>query len=424
MIFRPVLILLFSAVCLSAAEEKKLPAPSVPSAQEAIANDPQRYKDLAFFLRALAIVRENYVDKDKVSDEKLLKAALSGMLRQLDEFSTYEDPDRFKAIREDTSGQFAGVGMTLSRRGPAVEVISVLDGSPAQKAGLLPGDVLTEINGKQTAKISFRECISQLKGKPGTPVTLKVYRKTADSYRTFSLKREMIRISSVRGAKILPDSIGYLALSGFSLTTEKDLDRALEEFEKKKVKGIILDLRNNPGGLLQSAIQICSRFLKKGELVVSTEGQTEASKKKFYSVDSGKYLDVPLVLLVNRGSASAAEILAGCLQDHNRAVLIGTKTFGKGSVQTMIPLPDKGAMRLTTAKYYTPSRKVIHGNGIVPDIIVPLTPAAEAQLSMQLGSAPGEVVPERKDGVRDIQLERALEVLKGVNLFLKNKKAE
>lgn len=394
-----------------------LPAPSIKEAAE---NDPYLYKDIAFFLRALAIVRENYVDKEKVSDSKLLKAALRGMLQELDEFSMYEAPERFKAIREDTAGRFAGIGLTLSRRGNAVQVVSVVDGAPAQKAGLLPGDVLTEVAGKPVTKMTFQECVSMLKGAPGTKVAVKVYRRKTDAYQEFTLTREFIKIPSLRGVRIIDGEFGYLRITNFSNPTAADLDKALEEFAKKKVRGIVIDLRNNPGGLLNSAIEVCSRFLKKGELVVYTEGQSARAKQEFHAADAKKYLDIPLVLLVNGNSASAAEIFSGCLQDHNRAVLLGTKTFGKGSVQTVIPLPDKGAMRLTTAKYYTPSRRVIHGRGITPDIIVPMTPASEAVLAMQLNLAPGEVHMKNGGGVKDVQLERALELLKGVNLFMKN----
>lgn len=394
-----------------------LPAPSIKDAAE---NDPYLYKDIAFFLRALAIVRENYVDKEKVSDSKLLKAALRGMLQELDEFSMYEAPERFKAIREDTAGRFTGIGLTLSRRGNAVQVVFVVDGAPAQKAGLLPGDVLTEVAGKPVTKMTFQECVSMLKGAPGTKVAVKVYRRKTDAYQEFTLTREFIKIPSLRGVRIIDGEFGYLRITNFSNPTAADLDKALEEFAKKKVRGIVIDLRNNPGGLLNSAIEVCSRFLKKGELVVYTEGQSARAKQEFHAVDAKKYLDIPLVLLVNGNSASAAEIFSGCLQDHNRAVLLGTKTFGKGSVQTVIPLPDKGAMRLTTAKYYTPSRRVIHGRGITPDIIVPMTPASEAVLAMQLNVAPGEVHMKNGGGVKDVQLERALELLKGVNLFMKN----
>ena len=400
------------------------PALPVPSIKEAAEKAPYLYKEIAFFLRALAIVRENYVDKDKASDEKLLKAALRGMLQELDEFSTYEAPEQFKAIREDTAGRFAGIGLTLSQRGRAVQVVSVVDGAPAQKAGLLPGDVLTDVAGKPVAKMTFQECVSMLKGAPGTRVTVRVYRRKTDAFQEFTLTREIIRIPSLRGVRIIDGKFGYLRITNFSNPTAADLDKVLAEFAEKNVKGIIIDLRNNPGGLLSAAIEVCSRFLKKGELVVYTEGRSARAKQEFHAVEAKKYLDVPLVLLVNGNSASAAEIFSGCLQDHNRAVLLGTKTFGKGSVQTMIPLPDQGAIRLTTAKYYTPSRRVIHGRGITPDIIVPMTPASEAALAMRLNTAPGEVYAENGRGVKDIQLERALELLKGVTLFMKNRNIE
>ena len=412
----------------NAADEKKTaeeqpasPFLPLPSIGEAVEKDPYLYKDIAFFLRALAIVRENYVDKDKVSDEKLLKAALRGMLQELDPFSMYETPEQLKAIREDTTGRFAGIGLTLSLRGNLVQVVSVVDGAPAQKAGILPDDVLTEIDGIPAAKMSFRSCVAKLKGPPGTQVKVRVYRRSSDKNLNFTLTRSLIKIPSLRGAKVIGDEFGYIRIMNFSATTAQDLDKVLADFAARKVKGIVIDLRNNPGGLLNAAVEVCSRFLKKGELVVYTEGQSERAKQRFYAVDAEKCLDLPLVLLVNGNTASAAEIFAGCLQDHNRAVLLGTKTFGKGSVQTVIPLADRGAMRLTTGKYYTPSRRVIHEKGITPDILVSMTPASEALLSMRLNSEPGEIHAKDRRGVKDIQLERALELLKGVDLFMKNR---
>lgn len=426
------LLLSFCAIAVSAEEKtpenkqkgsEKTAAPSLslPPVRDAIEKDPHPYRDIAFFLRAFAIVRENYVDKEKVSDEKLLKAALRGMLRELDPFSMYETPEQLKAIREDTTGRFAGIGLTLSQRGNVVQVVSVVDGAPAQKAGLLPGDQLIEVGGEPVAKMSFRDCVAKLKGPPGTQVKVKVYRRSADAYREFTLTRAFVRIPSLRGAKVIGGEFGYVRITNFSATTAQDLDKVLADFAAKKVKGVVIDLRNNPGGLLNSAVEVCSRFLKKGDLVVYTEGQSERARQHFYAVDAVKYLDLPLVLLVNGNSASAAEIFAGCLQDHNRAVLLGSKTFGKGSVQTVIPLSDKGAMRLTTGKYYTPSRRVIHEKGITPDIVVPMTPAAEALLALRLNTEPGEILPKNGRGIKDVQLERALELLKGVDLFMKNR---
>ena len=397
------------------------PALPLPSIREAIEKDPHLYRDVLFFLRALAIVRENYVDRGKVSDGKLLKAALRGMLQELDPFSMYEGPEQLRALKEDTAGRFAGVGMTLSRRGNAVQVVSLVDGAPARKAGILPGDVLTEVDGHSVAKMNFRDCVARLKGPPGTQVKIKVYRRSSDAVFDFTLTRAFIKIPSLHGVKVIGNEFGYIRISSFSRTTAGDLDKALADFAAKKVRGIVIDLRNNPGGLLSAAIEVCSRFLKKGDLVVYTEGQSERSKQRFYAGDAVKYPDIPLVLLVNGNTASAAEIFSGCLQDHHRAVLLGTKTFGKASVQTVIPLPDKGAMRLTTGKYYTPSRRVIHEKGIMPDIAVPVTPGAEALLALRLNTEPGEILAKDGRGVKDIQLERALELLKGVDLFLKNR---
>ena len=404
-----------------AGKRSAMPALPLPSVRKAIEQDPHLYKEIAFFLRALAIVRENYVDREKVSDGKLLKAALRGMLQELDPFSMYEEPEQLRALREDTAGRFAGIGLTLSRRGNTVQVVSLVDGAPAQKAGLLPGDVLIEVDGRPVAKMTFRDCVARLKGPPGTEVKVKVYRRKPDAVFDFTLTRAFIKIPSLHGVKVIGNEFGYIRISSFSRATAGDLDKALADFAAKKVRGIVIDLRNNPGGLLSAAIEVCSRFLKKGDLVVYTEGQSERSKQRFYAGDAVKYPDIPLVLLVNGNTASAAEIFSGCLQDHHRAVLLGTKTFGKASVQTVIPLPDKGAMRLTTGKYYTPSRRVIHEKGIMPDIAVPVTPGAEALLALRLNTEPGEILAKDGRGVKDIQLERALELLKGVDLFLKNR---
>ena len=399
------------------AEKAIAPNLSLPPVRDAIEKDPHPYRDIAFFLRALAIVRENYVDRDKVSDEKLLKAALRGMLQELDPFSMYETPEQLKAIREDTTGRFAGIGLTLSQRGNVVRVVSVVDGAPAQKAGVLPGDQLIEVGGEPVAKMRFRDCVAKLKGVPGTQVKIKVYRGSADAYREFTLTRAFVRIPSLRGAKVIGGEFGYVRITNFSATTAQDLDKVLADFAAKKVKGVVIDLRNNPGGLLKAAVEVSSRFLKKGELVVYTEGQSERARQRFYAVDAVKYLDIPLVLLVNGNSASAAEIFSACMQDYKRAILVGARSFGKGSVQVIIPLSDGGALRITTAKYYTPGRKEIHGRGVDPDIAVNTSPAGSMAIARHL-SMRGDKVPLIRDGkYRDIQLERAIEILKGVTIF-------
>lgn len=423
-----VLALSFSSLsfCDEPQDDKDKPeaqSGDVPEEQPQITKDSP-YKSLNFFIQALLFVRENYVDQDKVTFDNLMHAALKGMLQELDPFSSYETPERFKSMMEDTNGKFAGIGIVLTVKNNVLEIVNVMEDSPAFKSGLMAGDIVLEIDGKNISRVEFQQCIAMLKGKPGTKVTIKVYRRSDDTTRDFSVERAIIAVSSVKGTRIIDNSIGYVRITQFTATTARDLDAALAKFRENHVKGIIVDVRGNPGGLLTSAIEVCSRFLKKGEMVVSTEGRTAAQRVEYRSLESEKDVNIPLAVLINGSSASASEIFAGCMQDHKRAILVGSKSFGKGSVQTIVPMgQNNGAIRLTTAKYYTPSKKVIHGNGVEPDIIVALSPATENMLSQQIAFFPGEVKPEgAQRPVRDIQLERAIEILKGVSLFKEARK--
>lgn len=380
------------------------------------------YRNISVFLQALQLVREHYVDKDKVSYERLMHGAMKGMLQELDPYSIYEEPERYKATMEDTTGKFAGIGVVISMKNDVLEVVAPMEDTPGFKAGIQAGDVIMEIDGKSTRRMSIQDCVNLLKGAPGTSVTLKIYRKSDDSTKDISVERAMISVSSVKGAKIIKDGIGYVRLTQFSAPTAKSLDEALKKLKAQGMKGLVIDLRGNPGGLLTSAIEVCSRFLEKGELVVFTEGRKPSDRVEYRSIGCEKFPDLPLAILVNGNSASAAEIVSGCLQDHKRAVLVGERTFGKGSVQTVVPLSDKGAVRFTTAKYYTPSKKVIHGNGVEPDIHVDVSMATEAAIAQQISLFPGEIKPASQKSVKDIQLERAIEILKGISLFQEAKR--
>lgn len=368
------------------------------------------------FVRAMTILRNTYVDKEKTSYDELFRAAIKGMLQELDPFSSYEQARRFKELTDEHAGQFAGIGTTLTMRNRFLEIIFVVPDSPSAHAGLKSGDIIVEIDGVPTTSMNMDQAVNTIRGELGAELKLKIYRPSEDKSRDVVLKRALISNSTVTGAHMLEDGIGYLRINQFSASTAEDLDKALEKLKKENMKALIVDVRGNPGGLLDSGVEVCSRFIKTGSPVVSIEGRGE-SKTRHTAIDCGKILDIPLAVLVNGNSASAAEIFAACMQDHKRAILIGAKTFGKGSVQSIIPFEEDSVLRITTAKYYTPSRRVIHGNGVAPDISVVLSPAHDAALANQISLFPGEVKPLIPNPVRDLQLERALEILKSVMIF-------
>lgn len=428
-----IIFLLSFSIFLSAAGEKKekkqkeeqpprisLP---IPDSRTLLKKEDPSYKDLAFFLRSLAIIKNAYVDEKKVSQRELLKKALRGLLRELDPYSAYESPEEAKVNRERTSGNFAGIGVTVRSRGAAVEVLTVFEGSPAEKANMRSGDLIAEVNGEAVSGYDLDGCVKKIKGEAGTTVKLKLFRRDTPKPLTVSIRRGIVKISPIVNAVTLEPGIGYVRISSFTERTQEDLLQALKKFPEGKYHSLIIDLRNNPGGLLDAAIGASSIFLPTGREVVSTAGRLPSSRRTFTARETPKRLDLSLVILINGGSASAAEIMAGCLRDHNRAILAGTKSFGKGSVQTVLPLGEKdGAMRLTTARYLTPSRKMIHGIGITPDIIAPISPALHLKLSAGLLSR------TLKEGAvfnsfarEDIQLMRAKEILRSLQILKKKK---
>ncbi len=380
--------------------------------------DDAAYKHLSTFMEALLLIRNMYPDTEKVSYEKLFQGAIRGMVHSLDPFSNYENAKAYKMTKEDTKGEFPGVGIVLTKNGSRFMVVSVLRNSPAQKAGLLPGDRLLEANGIKLGTQNLNECVGILKGPAGTKIKMKYYRPSKDLTKEITMERSVIQVSSVKGVGMLDGKIGYLRITNFTASTARDLDRALEKLTKDGMEGLIIDLRNNPGGLLNAGIEVSSRFLKKGKLVVSVEGRS-AKTQKYESVDCKQYLELPVILLVNRNTASAAEILAGCLKDYHRGILVGEKTFGKGSVQSMLPLGDSGALRLTTAKYYTPGRLVIHGNGIEPNIRLETSPAETFEVAVHLNKQDDLPPKMSEKQYRDRALIRAAEILKGIQIYRK-----
>jgi carboxyl-terminal processing protease len=367
------------------------------------------YEDLKIFTEVLSYVEANYVDE--VEPEKLVQGAIRGMLRTLDAHSSYMPRDVYREMQVETEGQFGGLGIEITIRDEILTVVSPIEGTPAFRAGIQAGDKIVTVEGESTKDMSLIEAVKLLRGPIDTSVTIGVFREGFKEPKDFSLTRAVIQIKSVR-SKMLPESIGYIKLRSFHKNTSEELDEALLDFDERHISGLVLDLRNNPGGLLEQAIAVTDEFIEGGQLIVYTKGRLANQNMKGYSKTQGSHPNVPLVILVNGGSASASEIVAGALQDLKRATIIGTKTFGKGSVQTIIPLSDGSGLRLTTAKYYTPKGRMIHEKGIIPDVIVeePKPETAEGEESPSEPNRPTGLPEDDLSG--DPQLQKAVDVLK------------
>jgi len=396
------------------------------SAQAAEKDDP--YPNLQLFSYVMERVRKDYVDGQKMSYQDLVYGALKGMLNTLDPHSEFMEPEKYKELKNDTEGAFGGLGIVISMKDNFITVVSPMEDSPGSKAGILTGDRILKIDGRSTEKMGLPDAVKNLRGEPGTDVTITVYRPSSSQVKDYKLTRSVIKIDMVKdinSKKEFPlseDKIGYVRLVQFGEKTKDELEVALKKLNKQGMQALILDLRWNPGGLLEQAVDVCGKFLPKGTLVVTTEGRDASQLSVHHSMGKGDEThNMPMVVLVNLGSASASEIVAGCLQDLKRAIVLGEKTFGKGSVQSILPLTDGSALRLTTAKYYTPSHKVIHEEGITPDIPVPITDEEERDIILQ--RTPGGIESlddrdrERVAGSHDPQLERAMDLLKALNLF-------
>jgi carboxyl-terminal processing protease len=392
------------------------------------------YPNIKLFTTVMDKVRSDYVDGEKLTYHELVHAALKGMLSTLDPHSEFMEPVKYDDLKKDTQGEFGGVGVVISMKDNFLTVIAPMEDTPGFKAGILSGDRIIKIDGKSTEKISLPDAVSKLRGEPGSDVTITSLRPSTGTVKDYKLTRAAIKVDTVKdinGRREFPlseSNVGYVRVVQFGEQTGSDLDDALKKLETKGVESLILDLRSNPGGLLDQAVKVAEKFLPKGQLVVTTEGRNPKQKTSYPALGGKKLLNLPIVVLVNDGSASASEIVAGCLQDTTaagkcKAIVVGEQTFGKGSVQSILPLPDGSALRLTTARYYTPSHKVIHEKGITPDIIVPMTDEEARDAFYKRTPGGVESLPEKDQervrNARDPQLERAMDLLKGISIYTK-----
>lgn len=397
-------------------------------------DDANTYELLNLFGEVMERAKLNYVEE--VSDKKLIESAINGMLTSLDPHSSYLDADSFNYMSEQTKGKFGGLGIEVTMDNGLVKVVSPIDDTPAAKAGIKAGDYITNINGETVVGMSLNDAVSKMRGKVGEKVKLSIRRVNSKPIE-LTIKRQEIKIQSVKN-EIKEDSIVYIRISSFTEDVDKSVSEAITKAKKKlknKLLGIVIDVRNNPGGLLDQAVDVSDLFLEKGE-IVSTRSRNEADTVKYMANEGDIAKGLPIVVIINEGSASASEILAGALQDHHRAIILGEKSFGKGSVQTVIPLRDYGAMRLTTARYYTPSGRSIQAKGIEPDVEV--KPAkieelesyalniSEADLNNALkNDSDIDTGNEKKNGkskedLADYQLVRALDLVKALALYSKS----
>jgi carboxyl-terminal processing protease len=367
------------------------------------------YEQLRLFTEVLSIVQNQYVDE--VPPKDIIYSAIKGTLRGLDPHSSFLDPDSYKDMQVETSGSFGGLGIEITLKDDILTIVSPIEGTPAYRAGLTTGDRIIKIDGLTTKDMQLSDAVKRMRGKPGTKVTISIVREGWTEAKDFDIVREQIRVHSVR-EHMLPNGVAYIKVRQFQEQTPHDLEVALDKAVKSGAKSLVLDLRNNPGGLLTAAVEVSEKFVDDGKLVVYTEGRVRNQNMRFTAHGKKPFPKVPIVVLVNQGSASASEIVAGALQDWGRAMVVGTQSFGKGSVQTIIPLSDGSGLRLTTAKYFTPKGRSIHGKGITPDIIVEVPKDPNPPKDRPLPSA-----DPLDDLKKDVQVQRALDVLKTMKVM-------
>ena len=394
--------------------------------------------EIRTFTEIFSKIKSDYVEN--IEDSALLKNAIKGMLQGLDPHSAYLDKDAYKELQEGTSGEFGGLGIEVGYEDGFVKVISPIDDTPAKRAGIKAGDLIIRLDGKSVKGISLMEAVKMMRGKPGSEIELTILRGGEEKPFNVTIVRDIITVKNIK-AETIESAFGYIRISNFQIHTVDDLSKALTKLESENnnmLKGLVLDLRNNPGGLLNAAVGVSDLFLDEG-LIVYTEGRVKGSKLKFNAKPSEMFKDIPIIVLVNGGSASASEIVAGALQDHRRAIIMGERTFGKGSVQTILPMNDETALKLTTARYYTPSGRSIQASGIEPDMIVKnikfdvkqnnnmgnglikesdLTGHLDSEVTKNDSNQKKDNVDNSSLAETDYQLYEALNVLKGLSIHL------
>ena len=398
-------------------------------------DDSDVYKQLNLFGEVYERVRSEYVEK--VSDKELVEAAINGMLQSLDPHSSYLNADSFTEMKIQTKGEFGGLGIEVTMENGLVKVVSPIDDTPAAKAGLQSGDYISHIDDEPVMGLTLSEAVDKMRGPVNTKLKITIIREGKDAF-NLNLKRAIIKVTSIKAKK--EEDVAYLRITSFTQKTFKNLVKEYNKLDlemKGNMKGLVLDLRNNPGGLLDQAVSVSNAFLERGE-IVSTRGRDNKGEQRFNASKGDITNGLPIVVLINGGSASASEIVAGALKDHKRGILMGTKTFGKGSVQTIIPVTSKGAVRLTTARYFTPSGNSIQAKGISPDIYVPQSKIEvlentksrrEADLRGALDNEKGDGDNQKidsndeKDTIKDYQLNRAIELIRSINVYENIKKA-
>src|ERR1700730_8839792 len=391
-------------------------------------SDDAGYENLTVFTRALQLIRQDYVDANKIGYRALTYSSLRGMLGSLNPHSQFMEPTDYRDMQNETRSEFGGLGIVVSTKDGVLTVVSPMEDSPGFRAGISPGDQILRINGTTTEKMSLQDAINLLRGDPGQKATLTMFRPSSKETKDYVLQREIIKVASVKDAKILDQSltgnfkIGYVRITQFNEPTAQELDQKLNELQSQGMQALVIDLRYNPGGLLNSAVDVCGLFLPPRTMVVYTEGRDVSQRREYYTSKNEKSRpSFPMVLLVNSGSASGAEIVAGALKDLNRALLVGETTFGKGSVQTVIQLPDGCALRLTTAKYYPPGKQLINEKGVTPNIKASL--GAEQEQALLLKRRDARLTPEEErfaSDQKDPQMDRAIDALKGALIYSQN----
>lgn len=365
------------------------------------------YDDLEIFSDVLNLVETSYVDQ--VPSTKLIEGSINGMLRTLDPHSSYMTPEAYKEMQAETDGEFGGLGIEITVEGGVLTVVAPMEETPAWRAGVKAGDKILKVGGELTHEMTLMDAVRKMRGKKGTPVTITIMREGFEEPRDYTIVREIIKVASVK-SQMLPDKWGYVRIRSFSKDTSHETVKALTEMKKEGMKGLVLDLRNDPGGLLNQAVEVADLFVNKGDLIVYTKGRMKTQDMRFSAQKGSTEGVYPMVVLVNHGSASASEIVAGALQDLKRAILVGNQTFGKGSVQTIIPLKGDAGLRLTTARYYTPSGRQIQGVGITPDIVV-----EQPDEEKQAPSTEPKKEKEKRKAISEKDLPHALDVKKPVD---------